>query len=166
MIIHRSRIHASAYITALFMLATLTSPLGISRLATTELALTNKRLLGSIGLLRRRTIEAQHKNIEMVKTSRSLFGKLFNYGTITVSTSNGIRVKFPGIASPMDMVEKCNDAIEIAILGHSLGRRKPDEAPIGKPIAKPIVKPIPAVPKAEPVQAQEKPKPPKDPNAW
>lgn len=49
-----------------------------------ELAVTNKRIVGKTGLVRRDTIELKHDKIETIRVDQSIFGRLLGYGTVTV----------------------------------------------------------------------------------
>lgn len=97
-------------------------PWRITGLASTELAITNKRIIGRIGMFRHRKLSLPHKAIEIVKTQRGLLGRMFNYGSLIVTGRDGTRIRFHGIANPMDMELQCNEAAEISILGRSLSK--------------------------------------------
>ncbi len=51
---------------------------------TTEIAVSDRRVIWKTGLIRRDTIEMNRNEIESVKVSQSVFGRLLNYGTVTV----------------------------------------------------------------------------------
>jgi uncharacterized membrane protein YdbT with pleckstrin-like domain len=51
---------------------------------TTELAVTNRRVIFKSGFIRRNTEEMNMDKIESVVVSQTLFGRLLNYGTIYV----------------------------------------------------------------------------------
>jgi uncharacterized membrane protein YdbT with pleckstrin-like domain len=58
---------------------------------TTEIAVTNRRVIYKRGFVRRHTIEMNMDKIESVDVDQSMTGRLFNYGTITVhGTGTGI----------------------------------------------------------------------------
>ena len=58
---------------------------------TTEIAITDRRVVYKIGLVRRDTIEMNRSKIESVDVSQTILGRLFNYGTVTVrGTGEGI----------------------------------------------------------------------------
>jgi uncharacterized membrane protein YdbT with pleckstrin-like domain len=58
---------------------------------TTEIAVTNRRIIYKRGFISRHTIEMNMDKIESVDVDQSIIGRLFDYGTITVhGTGTGI----------------------------------------------------------------------------
>ena len=91
--------------------------MGFAGLASTELALTDKRLLGKTGTT---NFAVAHKQIETAVARRSLLGMLFNYGTITISGKGVSAVKFRGIIGVRHMIAMIDQATETAIFGNFL----------------------------------------------
>lgn len=56
-------------------------------MATTELAITNKQVIGKKGLIRTHALNASLDKIQNVTVSSGLFGKLFKYGSIRITTA-------------------------------------------------------------------------------
>ncbi|XLV70956.1 PH domain-containing protein (plasmid) [Ralstonia syzygii subsp. celebesensis] len=52
---------------------------------TTELAVTNRKVIAKVGFIRRDTIEMLLGKVESVQVKQSIFGRIFNYGTIIIS---------------------------------------------------------------------------------
>ena len=50
----------------------------------TELAVTNRRVIFKTGLIRRRTVEMNMDKVETVDVDQTLFGRLLGYGTVHV----------------------------------------------------------------------------------
>jgi len=77
--------------------------LGIAwiRMRTTELAVTNRRVIAKFGLIRRDTIEIQVSRIESVQVQQSVSGRLLGFGTIVFSGAGTPQVSIPQIADPM-----------------------------------------------------------------
>lgn len=69
------------------------------RFATTELAYTNRRLIGKRGLIKTSTMDSPLNKINNVSVSNGLFGKIFGYGNILVTTSSGGYL-YKGVARP------------------------------------------------------------------
>jgi uncharacterized membrane protein YdbT with pleckstrin-like domain len=67
-----------------------------------EFAVTNKRVMIKLGILRRRTTETMLAKIEAVGVDQDLWGRVCNYGTITVTGSGGTRETFASIAAPLE----------------------------------------------------------------
>ncbi|HWG04941.1 MAG TPA: PH domain-containing protein [Beijerinckiaceae bacterium] len=74
-----------AAITILFFI-----PAWLRRLST-EIAVTDRRIIYKRGLIQRHTIEINMDKVESVDVDQSILGRLFDYGTITVrGTGEGI----------------------------------------------------------------------------
>ena len=58
-------------------------------LFTTELGLTTKRLIGKVGLINTKSMDAPLNKINNITIQSGLWGKIFGYGTIYVTTSSG-----------------------------------------------------------------------------
>ena len=69
--------------------------------ATSEFAVTNKRVLIKTGWLRRHSLETLLSKVEGIRVEQSIFGRMWDYGTIVVSGTGGLNEPFRGIASPM-----------------------------------------------------------------
>jgi uncharacterized membrane protein YdbT with pleckstrin-like domain len=55
----------------------------------TELAVTDRRVIHKTGLIRRNTIEMNRSKVETVGVDQSLLGRMLGYGTITVRGTGG-----------------------------------------------------------------------------
>jgi hypothetical protein len=66
-----------------------------------EFAVTNKRIIVKTGYLFLRTIEILLQKIEAIEVSQDIFGKLCNYGTITVIGTGGTNESFCTIGYPL-----------------------------------------------------------------
>lgn len=70
------------------------------RFLTTELALTNKKVIGKVGLIRTHSVASALNKIQNISISSGLFGKIFSYGTIKIETAGAKPVYFYGIKKP------------------------------------------------------------------
>ncbi|HFC8489874.1 TPA: PH domain-containing protein [Neisseria subflava] len=86
---------------------------------TTELALTNKRLIAKAGFIRRQTIELNIDRAESLSVIQGFWGRIFNYGSIVVRGTGGSHAPIPYIARPMDFRQQFNDFIDNEIGGGS-----------------------------------------------
>jgi uncharacterized membrane protein YdbT with pleckstrin-like domain len=68
---------------------------------TSEFAVTNKRLIVKVGVLRRRTIELQLAKVEAIAVEQSLVGRMFGYGNIVVTGTGGTKEPFRAISGPL-----------------------------------------------------------------
>jgi membrane protein YdbS with pleckstrin-like domain len=70
---------------------------------TTEVAVTDRRIIYKRGFIRRRTIEMNMDKVESVDVDQSVFGRIFDYGTITVrGTGTGLE-PLRNIDSPIEL---------------------------------------------------------------
>ena len=68
---------------------------------TTELAITTKRVIAKFGFFNRTVIEVKLRRFESITINQSLLGRLFNYGTITITGMGGIKTMVPNIMAPV-----------------------------------------------------------------
>lgn len=84
----------------------------VVRVMTTELALTNKRVIAKTGFIRRDTVELRLEKVEGLIISQGIIGRIFNYGTVIVSGTGGIRTPIPFITSPIAFRRVVNEFLE------------------------------------------------------
>src|SRR5262249_48655634 len=63
------------------------------RMRTTELAVTNRRVIAKFGLIRRDTIEIQVGRIESVQVHQGVMGRILGFGTVIFSGAGTPQVK-------------------------------------------------------------------------
>ena len=78
---------------------------------TTECVLTDMRILGKKGLVRRETIEIHLSKIEGFQVKQSILGRIFNFGSVTITGTGGLKTPFQGIANPLDFRSLINEQI-------------------------------------------------------
>jgi uncharacterized membrane protein YdbT with pleckstrin-like domain len=71
------------------------------RRATTELAVTDHRVIYKTGLLSRHTIEMNRDKVESVDVNQTLLGRVFGYGTIIVRGTGGSLEPIRDIGDPL-----------------------------------------------------------------
>jgi uncharacterized membrane protein YdbT with pleckstrin-like domain len=67
-----------------------------------EFVITNRRIVIKEGLIRRRTLELNVRQVESVGVDQSVVGRLLNYGTVTIVGSGGTREVFSHISHPIE----------------------------------------------------------------
>jgi uncharacterized membrane protein YdbT with pleckstrin-like domain len=72
-----------------------------SRYFTTELAITNKRVIAKFGLIRRNTIEMNISKVESIQVDQGILGRMFNFGSILVAGAGDPKAPIPGISEPL-----------------------------------------------------------------
>ncbi|MFU8828725.1 MAG: PH domain-containing protein [Phycisphaerales bacterium] len=145
-------------------------------LASVEYGVTTRRVMAKSGLVRRRTRDDLLSQIDSVRINQGLFGRLFNYGTITLTSAGGGSQSWRQVASPVELLNKIENAAEQRGYG-SLGPRAqpatpaPQSPPAGQasPARQPTkadeaklapVKPEPTPKKPSSAPAPESPKQP------
>lgn len=71
------------------------------RYKTTELAVTNKRVIVKLGFIRRSTVEININKVESVQVDQGLLGRLFDFGTLIISGAGAAQAPLHGIAEPL-----------------------------------------------------------------
>ena len=69
---------------------------------TSEFGVTSKRVIIKVGLVQRRTLELLIRQVEAISVDQSLTGRIFNFGTITLSGTGGVRETFHNISNPLE----------------------------------------------------------------
>lgn len=82
---------------------------GIIRILTTELAITNYRVIAKSGLIKRNTVELNLDRVESLRVNQGVMGRLLNYGSISVIGTGGTEAPIPSIDSPMEFRKSVNN---------------------------------------------------------
>ena len=70
---------------------------------TTEIAVTDRRVIMKRGLIRRDTIEINIPKVESVDVSQSILGRLLNYGTVIVRGTGGGLNPLAYVSAPLPL---------------------------------------------------------------
>jgi uncharacterized membrane protein YdbT with pleckstrin-like domain len=68
---------------------------------TTEFAVTDHRVILKRGLINRETHELAVASVEGVSLHQTVLGRIFNYGTLTVTGTGEAVIRFPPMADPV-----------------------------------------------------------------
>lgn len=68
----------------------------------TQLAITDKRVIAKFGFISRHTIEINIKKVESIQIKQGIFGRIFNYGSLVISGAGNPQAPIPGISKPME----------------------------------------------------------------
>lgn len=79
---------------------------------TTELAVTNKRVIAKYGLISRQTIELNLSKIEGLNVNQGIFGRIFNFGDVIIGGTGGKKSPIRYIASPLEFRKTVNEQTE------------------------------------------------------
>jgi len=93
-----------AFAAVFFALATIVTfvPAWFQRF-TTEIVVTNRRIILKRGLIRRHTVEMNMTKVESVDVDQTLLGRLFNYGNITIRGTGSSFETLSKIDSPLKL---------------------------------------------------------------
>ena len=83
------------------LFAVTTSFRAFVRRATTELAITNHRVIYKAGLFGRHTIEMSLSKVESVDVDQSILGRIFGYGTVVVRGTGGSLEPIRNVSDPL-----------------------------------------------------------------
>lgn len=76
---------------------------------TDEFAVTNKRVIIKVGLIKRITLEMNLEKIESVGVNQSIPGRILNYGSIVIGGTGATKQPFKAIAAPMAFKKSVQD---------------------------------------------------------
>lgn len=80
----------------------------------TELAVTNKRVIAKFGFIKRSTVELNHNKVEGLTVDQSILGRILGFGTVVVSGTGGMRAPVPAIADPLAFRKEALAQVELA----------------------------------------------------
>jgi len=84
---------------------------GIMYRSSTEMAVTNKRVIMKTGFVSRRSVELVLSKIESVTVDQNLLGRIFGYGTITIRGTGGTPETFVKISHPLELRQHVQEQI-------------------------------------------------------
>ena len=73
----------------LLLIPTIKAIAATIRFNKTQLAVTNKRIIGKVGVFNTKTLDAPLNKIQNTSSESKFFGKIFNFGTIKINTAAG-----------------------------------------------------------------------------
>ena len=88
--------------------------LAILRKWTTDLAVTNKKVVAKVGLISRHTIEQNLTSLDNVKVNQSVVGRILNFGVIEFAGASGTHTPIAYITAPMKFRVAVQQAAEQA----------------------------------------------------
>jgi uncharacterized membrane protein YdbT with pleckstrin-like domain len=83
------------------------------RSASSEFAITNKRVLVKVGLVRRHSLELLLQKVEGIGVDQSVLGRILGYGTITVSGVGGTKESFRMISNPLEFRRQVQASLSV-----------------------------------------------------
>lgn len=120
-IVHAAKLSVWPYSVAILLGIVLLPVFGIGliifliiwiKFISTELAVTNKRIMVKTGFISRQTIELNLSRLETIQVHQSIFGRIFDYGTIVISGAGNPQAPIKSIRSPLTFRRAALDAQE------------------------------------------------------
>ncbi len=84
------------------------------RYSSTELAITNKRVIAKFGFIRRQTVELNLKRIEGVQVDQGIIARIFDFGSLIISGTGSTHEPIPGISKPLAFRKAFAEALDAA----------------------------------------------------
>lgn len=85
---------------------------GILKLTSVNLAITNKRIIGKVGILKVHSLDQPIDKIDSVTIKATLFGRIFKYYTLQVMTPGQSAVSFIAVSNATQFKNTVTEAIE------------------------------------------------------
>ena len=79
---------------------------------TTDLGVTNKRVIAKTGLISRRTVEQRIQKIESIRVNQGILGRMFNYGTIMIHGTGGATTPIKMVSGPLEFKRAVETVID------------------------------------------------------
>jgi uncharacterized membrane protein YdbT with pleckstrin-like domain len=79
---------------------------------TTELVITSKRVFHKTGWLSRTVVELKLSRFESITVQQSLAGRIFNYGTVTITGMSKMQTNIHHIVAPLKFKKKLWQILE------------------------------------------------------
>jgi uncharacterized membrane protein YdbT with pleckstrin-like domain len=117
-LIHRARVSWWSQFPLVF-LGILTLVVGVGliflviawvRVRSTELAITNRRVIAKFGFIKRHTVEINLEKVEALRVEQGLAGRMLNFGTIIFSGAGTSVAPLRNIADPLVFRRKFMEA--------------------------------------------------------
>jgi membrane protein YdbS with pleckstrin-like domain len=80
------------------------------RVRSTELAITNRRVIAKFGFIQRHTIEINLEKVEALRVDQGFLGRILNYGTVFITGTGSSVEPIPHIADPLVFRRKFMEA--------------------------------------------------------
>lgn len=87
----------------------------VIRRQTTELVLTDRRIIMKRGLVSRDTVEMNLNKVESLHVNQGLMGRILDYGDVTVVGTGASLEPLRGISKPLELRKKLGGVAEVAV---------------------------------------------------
>ena len=80
------------------------------KVRSTEIAITNRRVIAKFGFVKRDTVEINLEKVEALKVEQGFFGRMLNFGTVFISGAGTSVAPIKDIADPLVFRRKFMEA--------------------------------------------------------
>jgi uncharacterized membrane protein YdbT with pleckstrin-like domain len=87
----------------------------VIRRQTTELVLTDRRIITKRGLVARETVEMNLNKVESLHVNQGLMGRILDYGDVTVVGTGASLEPLRGIARPLELRKKLGGIVDVVV---------------------------------------------------
>jgi hypothetical protein len=102
----------SALGAGLIVIAVICIAVGLLKRNSTEMTVTNRRIVVKVGMAARRTVEMLLSRVESIGVEESVTGRVLGYGTVIVRGTGGTPESFDTIAHPLEFRTRVQEQIE------------------------------------------------------
>jgi uncharacterized membrane protein YdbT with pleckstrin-like domain len=80
------------------------------KVRSTEIAITNRRVIAKFGFVKRQTVEINLEKVEALRVEQGVMGRILNYGTLYITGTGSSVEPIPSIADPLVFRRKFMEA--------------------------------------------------------
>jgi len=80
------------------------------KVRSTEIAITNRRVIAKFGIVKRSTVEINLEKVEALRVEQGVMGRILNYGTVFITGTGSSVEPIPSIADPLVFRRKFMEA--------------------------------------------------------
>jgi uncharacterized membrane protein YdbT with pleckstrin-like domain len=95
-----------------FVIGAILGIMAFLNFSSSEFAVTNKRVIIKVGIIRCQSLELLLNKIEGVSVNQGILGRMLGYGTITVNGTGSTREPFKRISEPLGFRRAVHEQIE------------------------------------------------------
>ena len=85
----------------------------LAKYLSTELAVTDKRIIAKFGLVRLKTWQMSHNRVESITVNQGIPGRIFNFGTISIYGTGAGMSPIPKVHDPLGFKRAQNEAMDL-----------------------------------------------------
>ena len=88
------------------------------RQRTTELVLTDRRIIAKRGIMGRETVEMNLSKVESLHVSQGIMGRMLDYGDVAVVGTGSSLEPLRGVSHPLELRRKLGELADLPVLRH------------------------------------------------